>query len=55
MIVRSLEDIDGTEGDVKAPTFFTKRFLLRKDKMGFRCMTPPCLQARTPTFGINIT
>ncbi len=35
MIVRSLEDIDGTEGDVKAPTFFTKRFLLRKDKMGF--------------------
>jgi L-ectoine synthase len=35
MIVRSTEEIEGTERDVKAPTFTSRRFLLKKDGMGF--------------------
>lgn len=35
MIVRSLEDIEGTERAVEAPTFVSRRLLLRRDGMGF--------------------
>src|SRR5256885_12311396 len=35
MIVRSLSDITGTERDVKAPTFASRRFVLAKEKVGF--------------------
>ena len=35
MIVRTLEDIVSTEQDVEAPTFKSRRLLLRKDGMGF--------------------
>jgi L-ectoine synthase len=35
MIVRRLEEIEGTERDVKAPTFESRRLLLRDDGMGF--------------------
>lgn len=35
MIVRYLEDIVGTDRDVKAPTFSSRRFLLKDDRLGF--------------------
>jgi L-ectoine synthase len=35
MIVRSLSDITGTERDVKAPTFSSRRFVLAGEKVGF--------------------
>ena len=35
MIVRSLSDITGTERDVKAPTFASRRFVLANEKVGF--------------------
>lgn len=35
MIVRRLEELEGTKRAVKAPTFTSRRFLLRKDGMGF--------------------
>lgn len=35
MIVRHLEELDGTDRDVKAPTFSSRRLLLKKDGMGF--------------------
>jgi len=35
VIVRRLDDVDGTDRDVKAPTFSSRRFLLRNDGMGF--------------------
>lgn len=35
MIVKHLEDIVGTEDDVKADTWNSRRLLLRKDGMGF--------------------
>lgn len=35
MIVRTIEDITDTERDVHAPTFVSRRFLLKKDGMGF--------------------
>ena len=35
MIVRTTEEIAGTERDVHAPTFVSRRFLLKKDGMGF--------------------
>lgn len=35
MIVRRLEEIQGGEQDVPAPTFHSRRFLLSRDKMGF--------------------
>lgn len=35
MIVRHLEDILGTERDVEAPTFTSRRMLLARDGVGF--------------------
>ncbi len=35
MIVRKLEDIQNSPRDVRAPTFSSRRFLLRNDGMGF--------------------
>ncbi|MDK2820835.1 MAG: L-ectoine synthase [Clostridia bacterium] len=35
MIVRKLEDIIGTENDVDTETWNSRRFLLKKDGMGF--------------------
>lgn len=35
MIVRRVDDLAGTEREVSAATFVSRRFLLAKDKMGF--------------------
>ncbi|MBO8195617.1 ectoine synthase [Streptomyces oryzae] len=35
MIVRSLEEITGTEREVRGPTWISRRLLLAKDKIGF--------------------
>lgn len=35
MIVRKLEDIAGTESDIAAENWSSRRFLLKKDGMGF--------------------
>jgi L-ectoine synthase len=35
VIVRSLEEISGTERDVEAPTWRSRRFVLAADKVGF--------------------
>lgn len=35
MIVRSIDDVKGTEREVIAPTFVSRRLLLRRDGMGF--------------------
>lgn len=35
MIVRTIDQIEGTDRDVKAPTFESRRFLLAGDDMGF--------------------
>lgn len=35
MIVRQLSDIEGTERDVKAPTWSSRRLILSDDKVGF--------------------
>lgn len=35
MIIRTIKDIQGTEREVSAPTFSSRRFLLKKDDMGF--------------------
>lgn len=35
MIVRQLEDIVGTDRDVRGPTFHSRRLLLKQDGMGF--------------------
>jgi len=35
MIVRNLDEIIGTENEVKADTWSSRRFLLKKDGMGF--------------------
>ncbi len=35
MIVRTLDEIEGTEREVTAPTFTSRRFLLKKDNTGF--------------------
>jgi L-ectoine synthase len=35
LIVRRLEEIEGTDRAVQAPTFTSRRFLLRDDGMGF--------------------
>lgn len=35
MIVRQLEDIVGSDRDVRGPTFHSRRLLLNKDGMGF--------------------
>ncbi|GMV91817.1 MAG: L-ectoine synthase [Candidatus Hydrogenedentota bacterium] len=35
MIVRTAKDLQGTDREVHAPTWVSRRFLLRKDGMGF--------------------
>jgi L-ectoine synthase len=35
MIIRSLKEIQGTQREVKAPTFTSRRFLLKNDQLGF--------------------
>lgn len=35
MIVRSLEDVKGTERDVQTPNWASRRLLLKSDRMGF--------------------
>lgn len=35
MIVRSLEEVQGTERDVRTPNWASRRLLLRRDGMGF--------------------
>lgn len=35
MLVRSLREIEGTERDVGAPTFRSRRFVLAKERVGF--------------------
>lgn len=35
MIVRSLEDLAGTERETQAPTFTSRRFILARDGLGF--------------------
>jgi L-ectoine synthase len=35
MIVRSINDLQGTDREVHAPTWVSRRFLLRRDGMGF--------------------
>jgi len=49
MIVRRLEDIIGTEHDVDAPTWNSRRLLLRKDGMGFS-FNDTIIKAGTETF-----
>lgn len=49
MIVRSLDEIVGTDRDVRAPTFHSRRFLLRKDGMGFS-LHDTVLHAGTETY-----
>lgn len=49
MIVRRLNEISGTEREVTAPTFTSRRFLLKKDGMGFS-MHDTVLYAGTETF-----
>lgn len=35
MIVRTLEDLEGTERQTDAPTFVSRRFVLAREKVGF--------------------
>ena len=49
MIVRSLEDLKGTDRDVEAPTWTSRRFLLAKDDMGFS-LHDTVIQAGTETY-----
>lgn len=35
MIVKTLDEIIGSDADVRGPTFASRRFLLANDKMGF--------------------
>ncbi len=35
MIVKRLDDLVGTDADVRGPTFASRRFLLQKDGLGF--------------------
>lgn len=48
MIVRTLEDLIGTDRDVRAPTFASRRLLLAKDGCGFS-MHDTVLKAGTET------
>jgi L-ectoine synthase len=48
MIVRSLKDIVGTERDVEAPTWKSRRFVLASEKVGFS-MHDTVLYAGTET------
>jgi L-ectoine synthase len=49
MIVRYLDEMAGTDREVKAPTFTTRRFLLAKDGVGFS-MHDTHLYAGTATY-----
>ncbi len=49
MIVKSLEEINGTEDDVQAKTWYSRRFLLRRDGVGFS-MHDTVMKAGTETF-----
>lgn len=49
MIVRQLEDILGTDRDVRGPTFHSRRLLLNKDGMGFS-LHDTVLRAGTETY-----
>jgi L-ectoine synthase len=49
MIVRSLEEIIGTENDVHADNWNSRRFLLKKDGMGFS-FNDTIIKAGTETF-----
>lgn len=49
MIVRKLKEIEGTDRDVHAPTFVSRRLLLRKDGMGFS-LHDTVLSAGTETY-----
>ncbi len=49
MIVKRLSEIVGTEQDVQAPTWRSRRFLLRKDGMGFS-FHDTVMKAGTETF-----
>lgn len=49
MIVRQLEDIVGTDRDVRGPTFHSRRLLLKKDGMGFS-LHDTVLHAGTDTY-----
>lgn len=48
MIVRTLDEIEGTERDVRAATFASRRFLLAQDGCGFS-MHDTVLKAGTET------
>lgn len=49
LIVRSIEDLVGTDRDVKAPTWTSRRLLLRKDGMGFS-LHDTIIRAGTDTY-----
>jgi len=49
MIVRSIDDVKGTDREVKAPTFVSRRLLLRRDGMGFS-LHETTLYAGTETY-----
>ena len=49
MIVRKLEDIIGTENDVDSENWNSRRFLSRKDEMGFS-LNDTIIRAGTETF-----
>jgi L-ectoine synthase len=49
MIVRRLNDIHGTERDVEADTFSSRRLLLQKDGMGFS-LHDTIIKAGTETY-----
>jgi len=49
MIVKTLEDIIGTEDAVSAPTFTSRRFLLKRDGLGFS-LHDTVLHAGTETY-----
>lgn len=49
MIVKTIEDVMGTEDAVEAPTFVSRRFLLERDGMGFS-LHDTVLHAGTETY-----
>jgi L-ectoine synthase len=49
MIVKTLEDVVGTEDDVDTPNWYSRRLLLRKNGMGFS-MHDTVIRAGTETF-----
>lgn len=49
MIVKHLEDIVGTDADIRADTWNSRRFLLKKDGMGF-AMNDTIIKAGTESY-----